>query len=191
MPSYAVPALWGLAAYLLGSITWGYLVARLYGVSIRTVGTRNPGAANVFRTVGRLPGIAVFVADVMTGAAALLPAGWLPHPDITRLVAAVMVLVGTFFPLFTRFQGGTGLAKGMGAAMGINPAGFFVGAPVGILLLVRFRNSALAGGTVIVISGLFSILVYRDLAGAGIMALVGLLVFLRARFQYADLEKSP
>ena len=184
MPSYIVPVLWGLVAYLAGSIIWGRIVARWYGVDIEAVDTRNPGAANVFRNVGRVQGIAVYLADLMTGAAVLIPTGWLPLPEVTRLVASIMILIGSFFPLFGGCKGGTGLAKGMGATMGINPAGFFLGVPLGFFMMWRTRNPAVTGGAVIVLAGLFSIFVYSDYAAAGTMVLVGALIFLRAQIQY-------
>ncbi len=184
MAEFLVPLAWGVFAYLAGSITWGDIIARLYGVDIRAVGNRNPGAANVYRCVGPIQGIAVFLADVLTGFVVVLPASGLPAPEVTRLVASVMVLVGTAFSVFWGFRGGTGLAKAMGAAMAINPAGFFIGAPLGILIVWKFHNPGWGGGVVMGITALASALLYGDLAGLGNVLLLSALVFLRSRVQY-------
>ncbi len=65
----------GLAAYLLGAVPSGYLVARARGVDIRTVGSRNIGATNVFRCVGKGWGIFTFILDVLKG---FVPAFFFP-----------------------------------------------------------------------------------------------------------------
>ena len=66
-----------VAAYLLGSIPFAYLAGRLNGVDLRTVGSGNLGATNVFRTLGRTVGVVVMVLDIAKGAAAVLLAQWL------------------------------------------------------------------------------------------------------------------
>ena len=64
-----------LGAYMLGSIPWGYIIGRIYGVDVRTVGSKNIGATNVTRTVGRIPGKICFVLDFLKGGLPVL-AGW-------------------------------------------------------------------------------------------------------------------
>ena len=72
MMSYIFTA---IAAYLVGSIPTGYLWARAKGVDIRNVGSGNIGATNVFRFLGKGPGIAVLLIDALKG---FLPAKFLP-----------------------------------------------------------------------------------------------------------------
>ena len=184
MPSFIYPILCAVLGYVAGSINWGYLVARWYGVDIQATGTRNPGAANVFRAVGRAQGIAVYVADVMTAASVIFLAGSLPESDYCRLAGAAMLLTGTVYPIFWGFKGGTGLAKGMGVVMGVNPAAFFLGVPVGLFVLWKYRNTGWAGALAVVTSWLFTLFLFGDMAGGGIMAMVAALIFLRARIQY-------
>lgn len=186
MPTLVVPILWGILAYSLGSMNWGPLVARRYGVDILTVGNRNPGAANVFRVVGPLPGIAVYLGDMLIATLAVVPTRWLPLSDVCMPVASVMVVVGTMFPIFSRFRGGTGLAKGTGVAMGINPLGFLLALPLGLLVLGRLRDAGWAGGLVFGVVLLISAFVSGDVVGAGSIAGVGALVFLRSRLQYRN-----
>ena len=187
MLSFNFVILSGIVAYLAGSIIWGHLMARWGGVDIRKVGTRNPGAANVFRTIGIIPGVIAFVADVLTATLVVIIAGFLPAPEMIRLAASVMLLVGTSYPVFFGFRGGTGLAKGMGAVLAISPVGFLVGVPVGLLVLWKLHNTGWAGGLTIVVALVLSALVYGDLAGAGTIAIVGLVVAARSKLQYRNL----
>ena len=184
MPSFAVPILWGILAYLIGSFNWALLIARVYGVDILAAGNRNPGASNVYRTVGPLPGIAVYLADTLSGAAVIIPTRWLPFPEICLLVAVFAVFTGTVFPIFSGFKGGTGLAKSTGAVMGINPLGFFIGAPLGLFVIWRLHNPGWAGGLLLGVTLLVSIVVFRDVVGASGIVALALLVKLRALIQY-------
>ena len=65
--------LWAVAAYLLGSVSLGDMVARVAGFPIRNVGTGNPGTANVFREMGARYATLVLVLDILKGSAAMLP----------------------------------------------------------------------------------------------------------------------
>ena len=58
---------WLLGAYLIGGIPFGFLIGKLRGVDVRTVGSKNIGATNVFRTVGKKWGLLAFFCDVMKG----------------------------------------------------------------------------------------------------------------------------
>src|SRR6266436_9358912 len=77
VPGYILTA---LAAYLLGSIPTGFLVAKAKGVDIRTVGSGNIGATNVFRYLGKPAGIFVLLADGLKG--------WVAVVLVTRLLAS-------------------------------------------------------------------------------------------------------
>jgi glycerol-3-phosphate acyltransferase PlsY len=100
------------------------------------------------------------------------------------------VLLGTFFSVFWRFRGSTGLAKGLGVTMGINPVGFFVAAPLGLVLIYITRNLAIGGSTVMVITALFSLAVFRDVLALVTIVIVGVLMFTRAKLQYRFMKKQ-
>jgi glycerol-3-phosphate acyltransferase PlsY len=108
----AVAAL--VAAYLLGSIPFSYLVARLRGIDVRTVGSGNVGATNVMRSAGRAAGIAAFALDFLKGTAATLLARRLAGIDVAA-AAAVAAALGHMHPVWLRFRGGKGVATGAGA----------------------------------------------------------------------------
>ena len=108
-------AIWIFAAYLIGGIPFGYLIGRMRGVDVRTVGSKNIGATNVFRTVGKKWGLLAFLCDVLKG---LLPTLAARHfvPD-----AALWVGVGHNWPVFFRFKGGKGVATAFGMLLGLLP----------------------------------------------------------------------
>ncbi len=110
-----------VAAYLLGSIPFSYIVARRRGVDVRRVGSGNVGATNVMRTVGRGAGLLAFVLDFLKGTAAtLLALSVQPRGALPALAAATAVL-GHMYPVWLRFRGGKGVATGAGAFLPIAP----------------------------------------------------------------------
>jgi glycerol-3-phosphate acyltransferase PlsY len=110
-------------AYLVGSIPFSFLVARLFGISdVRRVGSGNVGATNVLRSAGRGAGVIAFVLDAGKGAAASALAS-LVAPDERLLppLAAVLAVVGHMYPVWLRFRGGKGVATGLGAFAPLSP----------------------------------------------------------------------
>jgi glycerol-3-phosphate acyltransferase PlsY len=105
------------AAYLLGSVPFSFLVARAFGVrDVRRVGSGNVGATNVLRSAGKPAGALAFLLDAGKGAlAALLAARFLPADPALPSLAAVAAVVGHMYPVWLRFQGGKGVATGLGA----------------------------------------------------------------------------
>jgi acyl phosphate:glycerol-3-phosphate acyltransferase len=118
--AYAVVAVVG---YLIGSISSGYLVGKVYrNVDLRTVGSGSTGATNTFRTLGRGAGILVASFDILKGALAVVFAqvmfteGSAGRP-IAEALAAVFAVVGHCWPITLRGRGGRGVATGFGALL--------------------------------------------------------------------------
>jgi acyl-phosphate glycerol 3-phosphate acyltransferase len=118
-----------LLAYLLGSVPFGYLVARGRGVDILRQGSGNIGATNVGRVLGRRFGLLVFVLDFAKGAVPVLaalrvpaPEGW--PPDALPAAAGVAAFLGHLFPVFLRFRGGKGVATAAGVFAVLVPVPF-------------------------------------------------------------------
>ncbi len=132
-PELVVPVV--VAAYLVGSLPFAWLMARrVAGIDIRFAGSGNLGAANVFRTTGRLPGIAVAVLDVSKGACAVLIAERAGLPVSGCTAAGLAAVAGHLFPVWFNFRGGKGVATTCGAfsmlapaATAVSVAVFFVG----------------------------------------------------------------
>ncbi len=118
-----------LLAYLLGSVPFGYLVARARGVDILRQGSGNIGATNVGRVLGRRFGMLVFVLDCAKGAVPVLAALRVPAPeawptDALPAAAGVAAFLGHLFPVFLRFRGGKGVATAAGVVAVLVPVPF-------------------------------------------------------------------
>lgn len=104
-----------VAAYLIGSIPFGYIFTRLFRqVDIRQYGSGNIGATNVLRLLGWRAALPVFLLDLGKGSAAVLLARACSSETAVVLAAALAVLVGHCFSLFLKFKGGKGAATGIG-----------------------------------------------------------------------------
>jgi glycerol-3-phosphate acyltransferase PlsY len=112
-----------LAGYLLGSIPFGLLLAKLFaGKDVRQHGSGNIGATNVSRVVGPVAGILTLVFDAGKGAAAVLLAARLTQNSATAMVLTGMaVLIGHCYPVWLRFKGGKGVAAALGVFLGLCP----------------------------------------------------------------------
>jgi len=115
------PWIWCGASFLCGSVPWGFLAGRLRGVDLREHGSRNIGATNTLRVLGKGAGIAVLIADTAKG--------WLPvflsaraelAPNWVVGVALCAVL-GHIYSPWVRFRGGKGVATTLGILFGLDP----------------------------------------------------------------------
>ena len=159
MNSYFLGSILLILSYVLGSIPSGLLLARLKGVDIRTVGSGNIGATNVFRTVGKGWGIATFAADALKG---FLPAFAFPvvarygggacHCSALGIFCGCAAIAGHNWPVFLHFKGGKGIATSAGVLLGIAPTAMGIGLLSWIVLFVitRFVSIASIGAAIIV-----------------------------------------
>ena len=137
-----------LIAYLVGGIPFGYLIGRFRGVDVRTVGSKNIGATNVFRTVGKKWGLLAFACDVLKG---MLPVVVVKiffhdtfslftlHFSLPLLVGVAAVLGHMLTPYIVngegkRFRGGKGVATAFGMMLGLIPG--LVGTAFALFALV-------------------------------------------------------
>lgn len=110
-----------LAAYLLGSIPTGLWVGKaFYNKDIREHGSKNLGATNSFRVLGKTPGLVVTIVDVLKGTAAvllpLLP--FFAEFSLDPLVLGIAALIGHMLPIFAGFRGGKAVATSAGVLLG-------------------------------------------------------------------------
>lgn len=149
--------IWSLGAtgaYLLGAIPFGFLIARAQGVDIRTVGSRNTGATNVFRCVGKVWGITTFILDMAKGAVGCRLFPWMltymfsttQNNDISPLhvFCGCMTVVGHNWPVFLNFKGGKGIATSAGLLLGLAPVGCGIALLAWLLVMVVTRYVSLA-----------------------------------------------
>jgi glycerol-3-phosphate acyltransferase PlsY len=126
-----------LVTYVLGSLSFPWLVARRYGVDLRTTGSRKLGGSNLMRSVGVLPGIVGGVLDSAKGFAAILVARALGLPLEVQLACGLAANVGQMWPVFHRFDGGRANATGWGFALAADPiAALIMGIPLAAALIL-------------------------------------------------------
>lgn len=109
-----------VGGYLIGSIDFGVVIPRLFGIDIYSTGSGNPGASNVLRTMGRGFAAAVMFGDIGkgVGAAAL---GDLVGGGSVGFAAGLAAVVGHCFPLWHRLRGGKGVATAAGMTLWMEP----------------------------------------------------------------------
>lgn len=145
------------AAYVIGSIDFAVVIARMHGVDIHTVGSGNPGASNVLRSIGRFPAALVLVGDTLKGvigAAMGMIASGTADPQIEwAFLAGLAAVIGHCYPIFHKFKGGKGVATGLGVL-------FFTVPLVGLivvttwLVLVKLTKTASISSLLVVFASI-------------------------------------
>lgn len=154
-------------AYLLGSIPTAVWVGKAwYNIDVREHGSKNAGATNTFRVLGKKPGIVVLLIDVAKGALAVsipliltnfIDESMLEQQDLLQIVAAVFAVLGHVFPVFAGFRGGKGVATSLGIIIGIQPLSAAICFSTFLLVFVISRFVSLGA---IVASACFPIVVF-------------------------------
>lgn len=113
------------AAYLVGAIPFGFLIGKARGVDVRTVGSKNIGATNVYRTVGHSWGFLAFFCDFLKGLLPTLAAMWFlrahgaPALGYLPMATGMATVVGHTLTCFMKFRGGKGVATAFGMLMAL------------------------------------------------------------------------
>ena len=133
------------AAYLLGSIPFGLILAKLFaGSDIRKAGSGNIGATNVARVAGTAAGILTLALDAAKGAAAVwLAARFTDQSSTAMTLAAVAALIGHCFPAWLKFKGGKGVATALGVFLVLAPMAALGALLVFIVVSVTWRYVSL------------------------------------------------
>jgi glycerol-3-phosphate acyltransferase PlsY len=150
MPETSLNLAWLLlAAYILGSIPFGVMFARLFGsADVRKSGSGNIGAANVARVAGPLAGILTLVFDTGKGAAAVLLAARFTHESAAwMMLAGLAAQVGHCFPVWLKFKGGKGVATALGIFLALCPAAALAALLVFLIVAATWRYVSLASIT--------------------------------------------
>lgn len=134
-----------VAAYLLGSIPFGLILAKLFsGTDVRKEGSGNIGATNVARVVGPMAGILTLVLDAAKGAAAVLLAERLSNASAAwMMIAGIAALLGHCFPVWLKFKGGKGVATAAGVFLALCPFAFLGAIFLFIVVVVFWRYVSL------------------------------------------------
>ena len=143
-----------LAAYLVGSIDFAVIVARMHGVDIHKAGSGNPGTSNVLRTLGKVPAAMVFIGDTLKGtvgaAMGMVASGVLEPTVHWAFAAGFAAVIGHCYPIFHRFKGGKGVATGGGVLLFTVPIAALIEISIWAIV-VKLTKTASIGSLVIVV----------------------------------------
>jgi acyl phosphate:glycerol-3-phosphate acyltransferase len=136
-------------SYLIGSVPWGYLLARSQGIDIRRQGSGNIGAANAARVLGKKWGYLVFLCDFLKGflavkLGAIIAAYFLANIVLASAVAGIACVLGHDYPIWLRFKGGKGIATLAGATLALLPLAFVSFGVVWLVVFFISRYTSLA-----------------------------------------------
>lgn len=133
-----------IISYLIGSIPTAYLVGRICAkVDIRTVGSGNVGASNVYRVVGKSAGISVLIIDILKGLLPVYAVGLLEFDTIHKIIAGLGAISGHTWTIFLKFKGGKGVATGLGVFLGLTPIPVLIVLVIFILVVALSKYIAL------------------------------------------------
>lgn len=134
------------AGYLLGSIPFGVILAKLFGgKDVRQHGSGNIGATNVSRVAGPLAGILTLLLDAGKGAAAVVFAARFTEQNATAMMlAGLAALIGHCYSVWLGFKGGKGVATGLGIFAALCPLAALSGFVVFVLVFLYWRYVSLA-----------------------------------------------
>ncbi len=133
-----------VAAYLLGSVDFAVLVARAEGIDIYSVGSGNPGTANVLRTMGRGAAAMVMAGDLLKGVVAAAAGQLITGEIVIGYAAGAAAVLGHCFPIWHRFKGGKGVATGAGMILWLAWPAFIVLVVVWVAVVAITRISSIA-----------------------------------------------
>jgi glycerol-3-phosphate acyltransferase PlsY len=157
---------WALAiplGYLIGAIPTGYLIGRMWrGVDIRKYGSGGTGFTNVMRTLGKPAAFTVLGVDVAKGSIPVLIAGFATDVEIIRACAGSTAVIGHVYPVYTRFEGGRGVATAFGALAVLSPIAAGAAA-VGLLVIAatRYVSAGSLSGTLLAAASLVVMVILR------------------------------
>lgn len=171
-----------VVAYLLGSIPFGLLIARLQkGIDIRDHGSGNIGTSNVLRTLGKRAAILTLVGDLSKGYLPVLFGSLLGVTQPWVILAGAAAVIGHNWPVTIGFRGGKGVATSFGAALGIMPAAAGLTLLVYLLVVALARYTSLAALIASASLLLWVHLLKGSRAQILFSALVAVLIYLRHR----------
>jgi glycerol-3-phosphate acyltransferase PlsY len=145
--------------YVLGSVPFASWVTRRQGIELRNAGSGNPGAANVLRTAGVGPAIAVMLLDAAKGTAAVIAARVMGGNVVIVTAAGLAAIVGHIYPAWSGFRGGKGVAASAGVFVVLAPVATAIAALVfvGTIAATRFISAgSLAGALALPVAAAIS-----------------------------------
>jgi len=134
-----------LLAYIIGSIPWGFLIGKFNKLDIREHGSKNIGATNITRVLGKDWGVFCFLLDMGKGIGSVYLAHLICENTIyVPILATAAVVGGHIYPFTLKFKGGKGVATSLGAVIGLAFIPVIIAFAVWVILFYTFRYVSLA-----------------------------------------------
>jgi len=168
-----------IAAYLLGSVPFGLVVAGIWNVDIRRHGSGNIGATNVLRTLGPVPAAAVFALDFSKGLLAVYLGYWLGGGPWIVLLLGAAAIFGHMYSIFLRFKGGKGAATGLGVLAGLAPEVFVISIVVAAVIIYATRYVSVGSIITPFVAAGLMMLFHRPRPYITVTLVVGLFILIR------------
>lgn len=119
-----------VASYLLGAVPFGLVIGKMAGKDVRQEGSKNIGATNVSRLLGKKLGFVTLVCDCLKGFLPMLLAASLvegePGAELVVAACGIMAVIGHMFPVYLGFKGGKGVATGLGVFLYLSPLAILI-----------------------------------------------------------------
>jgi glycerol-3-phosphate acyltransferase PlsY len=180
-----------ITAFILGSIPFGIIVARIKGVDLKKVGSGNIGATNVLRSLGKWSAVLTLLGDILKGTVAVIIGKLLGVGAVYEGLIGLSAILGHNFSIFLRFRGGKGVATSLGVLFVYTPQAAFLTLIIWITVVALTRYSSLAA---IVSFGLLPVNVTlfdpRDQKRLFFTILITLLIFIRHKDNIRRLIKG-
>lgn len=112
-----------ILSYVIGSVPSGLILGKTFwNIDLRQHGSKNIGATNAWRTLGKLPGFIVFVADLLKGMIGVYLGMLIVGTSTAMIIGGIMAIIGHSLSLFLKFKGGKGVATGLGVLIMLMPS---------------------------------------------------------------------
>jgi glycerol-3-phosphate acyltransferase PlsY len=186
--SFVLLIIWLISCYSIGTIQSGDIVSYKKHVDIRQIGSKNPGASNIYANIGAKYGILVFFIDISKG---LIPTA-IPHilgyPYWVSALSMFVLLAGHMIRLPYKITGGTGMATAMGSVVGLAPiVAIGTAIPSAIVLLIT-KSPVYAGVFAFLTATISSWIIYKNFILTCSILIVGALIMLKIKSQYKNID---
>ena len=152
---FAILAL--LLAYLLGSISFSYLMGKLSkGIDVRQHGSGNAGATNTLRVLGLGPALTVLALDIGKGVLAVWIGKWMADDLWVAVLCGILAIAGHNWPIYFSFRGGKGIATTIGVTVTLCPIPFLIAGGLAIVIVAVTKYVSLGS---LVFTGLLPVIV--------------------------------
>ncbi len=134
-----------VTSFIVGSVPFGYILAKSKGIDIRKYGSGNIGATNVYRTIGKKYGITTLLLDLLKGFMCVSAVKLIADNDLISLyISAISVSLGHDFSIFLKFRGGKGVATTYGSTLALSFSASAIGMAIWLIILSTTKYSSVA-----------------------------------------------